>query len=733
MADPTRYTPGFNYSGWEADHPTEPKPGAELDNDFAHIRHSIDETIRALHDVRRSDGKLQNGIVDKDAINAYVYRLWEEAEAAARSAREAKQWASDAISQGNVPIYSSAEGVAGLTIPPPITAFRTNGYAEEGDGGAALYKRVASEPSHAGKIQTADGAWWELGEAVVNVLQFGARRDAAPGPDTGTDDSAAFNALTEYLRASMYWGDQVNGYREGVGTVRIVIPPGYYLLENSWDLTDFRQARNITIEAQGAVLIGRTPGFAVVDALDSRWLHFHGLTVHGSIHAPPRCGVQIGKTGQITAVGNNALDEVRCVGSFELAAFANFGSETTTHKRCRYVNTLADSEAVERFAYIGVGDFIVLPTSSVKSVVAEPGPVSFTQNSFYSCDLRNLANGSTLLLTGSKAHYFDKGCYYVAFRRANVVLDHSLSDNEFLTLKGHFETNQTGQEPGAEGVQWLVWWRGDGSDVALPSFELETSTVHATSTVIRADNIGPGSRMTPAILRVPNFRPTSPDSVFFRGAGYTFMFVGEIFTDAEDRLNLGYLSRMSGSVYCRNRNRILSWADGSYTVYDQSPRAALTVGYESSGVPSANKNSVVVSTPTFTPTVTFVEPGNLSVSYDVRQGYYTILPGNLLYVEVVLRFTPTYSTATGGFRVTGMPHNAALGSLRQGVIHVSQMNNVAAAGSSHIVGTIIPGSAEITLRDIAGGSVTALGPSHFPSGTEFTLVLSGIYKTADVV
>lgn len=629
-------------------------------------------------------------------------------------------------------VFQTVAEVQSRHISPVLDSIRTNGYYTPGDGGGALYKRVASEPSHGGKIQSADGAWWELGEAVVNVLQFGAKRDAVPGLDTGTDDSAAFNALTEYLRESMY-SSGPNGYREGIGMVRIVIPPGYYLMESSWNLTDFRSARNITIEGHGAVLIGKTPGYAVVDALDSRWLHFHGLTVHGSLQAPPRCGIQIGKTGQVTAVGNNALDEVRCMGSFELAAFANFGCETTTHRRCRYINIMEESGGTERFAYIGVGDFIVMPTSSVKSVTAVPGPVSFTQNSFYSCDFRNLANGSTLLITSSKAHYFDKGCYYVAFRRANVVLDHSLSNNEFLTLKGHFETNQTGQVPGAEGVQWLILWRGNGSDVSLPGFELETSTVHALSAVIRAENIGSGSRMSPAILRVPNFRPTSPSCLFFRGDGSTFTFVGEIFTDAEDRLNLGYLSLMSGSVYCRNRTRIVSWAEGTYTVYDHSPRAALTVGYESSGVPSASKNSVVASTLTFNPSVTFAEPGDLSVSYDVRQGYYTILPGNLLYVEVVLRFTPTYSTATGGLRVTGLPHSAALGSLRNGVINVSQMNNVVASGSSHIVGAIVPGSEEILLRDISGGSTTLLSPSHFPSGTEFTLVLSGLYKTADVV
>lgn len=37
----------------------------------------------------------------------------------------------------------------------------TAGYSSVGDGGGALYKRVATEPSHIGKFQSADGAWWE--------------------------------------------------------------------------------------------------------------------------------------------------------------------------------------------------------------------------------------------------------------------------------------------------------------------------------------------------------------------------------------------------------------------------------------------------------------------------------------------------------------------------------------------------------------------------------------------
>lgn len=68
MADPTKYTPGYSYSGFESANPTAPKPGAELDDDFANISQSIDEIVDAVRNVRRSDGALANGIVGPDQL-----------------------------------------------------------------------------------------------------------------------------------------------------------------------------------------------------------------------------------------------------------------------------------------------------------------------------------------------------------------------------------------------------------------------------------------------------------------------------------------------------------------------------------------------------------------------------------------------------------------------------------------------------------------------------------------
>ncbi len=71
-------------------------------------------------------------------------------------------WASDLVSQGNVPIYSTTDGLAAITIPIGINAVRVNGKAAAGDGGGGLFLRVGAEPDHGAKFQSAGGVWWEL-------------------------------------------------------------------------------------------------------------------------------------------------------------------------------------------------------------------------------------------------------------------------------------------------------------------------------------------------------------------------------------------------------------------------------------------------------------------------------------------------------------------------------------------------------------------------------------------
>jgi hypothetical protein len=62
------------------------------------------------------------------------------AQAAAEAARDiAAGYASDAVSQGNVPIYSTVAGMPSLEVPVGIQTIRVNGYASSGDGGGGLF------------------------------------------------------------------------------------------------------------------------------------------------------------------------------------------------------------------------------------------------------------------------------------------------------------------------------------------------------------------------------------------------------------------------------------------------------------------------------------------------------------------------------------------------------------------------------------------------------------------
>lgn len=68
--------------------------------------------------------------------------------------------AADAFDQAKHKDFTG-DAIASKAIPASVDALVTSGASAAGDGGALLYKRVVSEPSHDGKRQSSDGAWWE--------------------------------------------------------------------------------------------------------------------------------------------------------------------------------------------------------------------------------------------------------------------------------------------------------------------------------------------------------------------------------------------------------------------------------------------------------------------------------------------------------------------------------------------------------------------------------------------
>lgn len=158
--------------------------------------------------------------------------------------------------------YDSKAAVEVDNISAARDSLRTAGYADAGDGGGALYKRVAVEPAHAGKIQSADGAWWELAEKVVNPRMFGAVADADPVAYTGTDDATAINNALVFI----------NSLPTG-GAVELL--PGYYLAN-----VQIEMLSKVEFVGRGGWIIN-APGVSVhtISAAGQSNFKIHGLNI----------------------------------------------------------------------------------------------------------------------------------------------------------------------------------------------------------------------------------------------------------------------------------------------------------------------------------------------------------------------------------------------------------------------------------------------------------------------
>lgn len=70
MPNPEKPVIAYSYTGFQASLGDGSFPGTQIDADFAELVTSVDQTIDALGDVRRSDGALRNGIVTPESLSA---------------------------------------------------------------------------------------------------------------------------------------------------------------------------------------------------------------------------------------------------------------------------------------------------------------------------------------------------------------------------------------------------------------------------------------------------------------------------------------------------------------------------------------------------------------------------------------------------------------------------------------------------------------------------------------
>lgn len=142
----------------------------------------------------------------------------------AEAARDiAAGYASDAVSQGNVPIFATISGMSANSVKAGINACRVNGLFAAGDGWEGLYKRVAAELSEASplrKFRSADrflpdgstdntnGGWWSYSarkDILTNAAQYGLSVDnTASQNDAILDEIEASDAGAIFVPDGVY-------------------------------------------------------------------------------------------------------------------------------------------------------------------------------------------------------------------------------------------------------------------------------------------------------------------------------------------------------------------------------------------------------------------------------------------------------------------------------------------------------------------------------------------------
>jgi hypothetical protein len=269
-----------------------------------------------------------------------------------------------------------ADAIA-ATIPGTVNVLRIAGYAAPGDLGGALYKRVASQPAHNGKIQSADGTWWEIAERVFTVHMFG-----GAGDDTADNSAALASALGA-----------------GGNYPRVYFPAGSYKFSSTVSFTMPNTVSTISLFGDGPdVTILRWPntgnGIAITAGGNTQGFHFQDLTFSTGV-----------------AGGGTGIDINQTSGGTNSSSFTNLvfrGSDG--YQAANYWATAANLLRVSNVAFEKV--FVSGPVTTAGNGVTFAGTVGAAPGvfNFTDCTFNFLGNGVTYGAYAQGATF--KGCNF---------------------------------------------------------------------------------------------------------------------------------------------------------------------------------------------------------------------------------------------------------------------------------------------------------------------------------
>jgi hypothetical protein len=133
---------------------------------------------------------------------------------------------------------------------------------------------------------------------------------------------------------------------------------------------------------------------------------------------------------------------------------------------------------------------------------------------------------------------------------------------------------------------------------------------------------------------------------------------------------------------------------------------------------------------TFTPSISFATPGDVSVAYTTQDGYYWVV-GKLVFWKIkILTSSFTWTTSSGDFRINGLPLTVKNNTSARG-LGTGTFQGITKAGYTQF--TPLCRENTTTMAIVASGSgvsASNVGTASVASGGTISLEISGWYEQA---
>lgn len=392
------------------------------------------------------------------------------------------------------------------------TIVRTAGFFAFSDQGSGVWRATNSTgnppsqtPIQRGREELTDatGRLWRLKveNGGINVAQLGA---------TTADIGPAANAAFNWMRAQL---------QNSIANIpaMVTFPQGVWDVLTPINVTGLG-GRGWHVHMKGCLLVGKTVGKPVIDALGSRFGNWYGLNIFGDQTLKPKSGIQI---GQLTGAPADChyFERPTITGWFSLASLHNNGSETCTFVAPFLINKDTSNNS---YCLIQDGRHQFNVESDYATVTFPQGsPSSFNENTFYSLDARKDSGGPAIYMMRTTRHKFYNS-YVVSVDNAGFVLDTDEVAHRELYINAHFETSNAA----FTGLQDCVFITG----VASPRFEgffFEDHDPHAANSIIRADT-GVSPTFVESEIRLAGFNVIPTNGILHPAASFSYN--GKIYT-----------------------------------------------------------------------------------------------------------------------------------------------------------------------------------------------------------